>query len=74
MPKMYLKEGIKKVKIGELSPGHLFSYEGSIVMKSEYRNDKGGCLCYLEETGECFWGGKIELNDLMVTPLYISVE
>lgn len=70
---MKIEKGNSQVRIADLRQGSLFYYNGSIVLKSEYRNSIGAYLCYLEETGECFWGGAIELNNLLVTPLNIVI-
>jgi hypothetical protein len=67
----------KQKKLKDLRQGSLFLFEGSIALKSEYRNNTGGCLCYLEETGEYLWGGtnsSKDLNDLMVTPIKIKFK
>ncbi|MBX6333723.1 hypothetical protein IRY61_00065 [Candidatus Saccharibacteria bacterium] len=62
-----------KVKLADLEPGTLFKYNGDYALKSEYRNESGGCECYIVGTGEMFRGGTItnkEMNNLLVTPIY----
>jgi phosphoribosylaminoimidazole carboxylase (NCAIR synthetase) len=52
------------MKLIDLPNGSLFSYKGSIALKSEYRTDNGAVECYLLGSGEMFWGGTNNANDL----------
>jgi len=74
---MKIEEGLAQVTIGELEEGMLFRYDNTIALKTEYRNDKGACECYILGSGEMFYGGTItpkKLNELIVTPIYIESE
>lgn len=57
------------IKVGELEPGTLFKKNDTYAIKSEYRNTKGTCECYIIGTGEMFWGGTGNPNALKVEPI-----
>lgn len=59
----------EKVKLGELEPGMMFKIGDTYGFKSEYRNDKGVCECFILGSGEMFWGGTGNPNALKVEPV-----
>lgn len=69
---MQLIQGSRKVKLSELDCGSLFYYDDSIALKSEYRSDEGICECFIVGSGEMFWGGTGDPNELMVYPVSIK--
>ncbi|WP_354473325.1 hypothetical protein [Lysinibacillus parviboronicapiens] len=56
----------EQIKLSELEPGTLFKRGETYGFKSEYRNDKGICECYILGSGEMFWGGTGQPNNLKV--------
>jgi hypothetical protein len=71
---MQLIKGIEKVKLIDLEEGTLFEYNGTIALKSEYRNESATCECYIVGSGEMFWGNTAKPNELMVTPLILEED
>lgn len=64
------------VRLGDLPKGHMFIFDNTIGMKSEYRTNAGAPECYIVGSGEMFWGGTTkaaELNELQVVPLLIQL-
>ena len=62
----------KKVKLINLPPGKLFIHKKVIALKSEYFTKSGACECHILGSGEMFWGGTHnadDLNNLIVKPL-----
>lgn len=59
----------EQLKLSELEPGTIFKRGETYGFKSEYRNDKGICECYIIGSGEMFWGGTGNPNNLKVEPL-----
>ena len=67
----------RRVKLGNLPNGKLFSYNGDIALKSEYKTTSGACECFIVGSGEMFWGGTStpeELNNLYVTPISLTKQ
>lgn len=63
------------VRLALLEPGSLFLFNGTLAVKTEYRNEDGGCKCIIIGTGEYFWGrtsSAEELNNLFVQPAVLS--
>ncbi|OEC03154.1 hypothetical protein GY31_03345 [Lysinibacillus sphaericus] len=59
----------EQIKLGELQPGKMFKRGDTYGFKSEYRNEKGICECYIIGSGEMFWGGTGNPNNLKVEPI-----
>lgn len=59
----------EQIKIGELKPGTMFKRGDTYGFKSEYRNEKGICECFIIGSGEMFWGGTGNPNALKVEPI-----
>jgi hypothetical protein len=55
--------------LGEAPPGSLLLYDGELILKTEYRDDKGAVEAYIVGSGERFWGGVhgSTVNSLPVT-------
>ncbi len=70
---MVLKENKKRTKLGNCPIG-LFIFDGELCIKTEYYT-KNEPDCYIISSGEYFCGGqnrKVELSELMVTPIKID--
>lgn len=59
------------IRLGELAAGTIFKYKETYALKSEYRNDNGICECFIVGSGEMFWGGVSNPNDLLVESIDI---
>lgn len=55
----------KSVKLGELEPGSLFSYKGTVAFKSEYCTN-GKPDCYIVGSGEAFCPKVEDVRELSV--------
>lgn len=65
------------IALKELPSGSLFSFNGTIALKSEYRSESGAIEAYIVGSGEMFWGGTQTaeaLQELIVFPIQTGVE
>lgn len=74
---MKLIKQTKRVRLYSLPAGQMFTVKDwdSFAFKSEYRTNKGACECFINGSGEMFWGGcktANELNNLLVYPIKIE--
>jgi hypothetical protein len=66
------EEESQLITLEELPAGSLFSFNGTIALKSEYRTENGAIEAFILGSGEMFWGGvttAAEQTALLVTPI-----
>ena len=67
------KENKGKIRLGDLPNGSLFTYNGTLALKSEYSTNEGVIEAYIVGSGEFFWGGTATGKDqrnLLVRRVY----
>jgi hypothetical protein len=60
------------VTIEDLDAGTLFKYGNTYALKTEYCTEKGICKCFIVGSGEMFWGGVSNPNELLVEPVNLG--
>ena len=71
--KLELVKREKRTRIRNVSSGLLFTVDSmdDLVIKSEYMTEKGLPECYLLSSGETFWGGKTDPEEVGEISVYI---
>lgn len=67
----------KGCTLEELKPGTLFSFNGTIALKSEYYTATGAIEAFIVGSGEMFWGGTKDPKDqrkLIVSPIPYAAQ